>query len=99
MVVPKKLMDMARPAEREEWQAIVRIPALVGKYHRRIEALDEDAVRVEQAIGAKIDLMAKHATIRESHATAIMSAAVLGFTLITVIFTPLSFFEPVCSTD
>jgi hypothetical protein len=92
MVVTKETMDKAVQAEKEEWQAIMRIPAQFGKYRRRINDLDEDSARVEQAISLKLDLMAKHSTIRESHATSIMSAAVFGFTLVTIVFTPLSFF-------
>ena len=41
--------------------------------------------------------MAKHASLRESHATAMMSAAIFGFTLITIVFTPLSFFASLFS--
>lgn len=33
----------------------------------------------------------KDASLRESHSSAIMGAAVLGFTIITIIFTPLAF--------
>ncbi|OAL56467.1 hypothetical protein IQ07DRAFT_8502 [Pyrenochaeta sp. DS3sAY3a] len=76
----------------KDWDEIERIPARFSKYHRRINELNEDSARVEQAISAKLELMAKHATIRESHATAVMSAAVFGFSLVTIIFTPLSFF-------
>jgi hypothetical protein len=36
--------------------------------------------------------MVKHASLRESHATSMMSAAIFGFTLITIIFTSLSLF-------
>lgn len=92
MTVPKEVLETAGSVELEEWRIIVKIPAKISKYHRRLEALDEEAARVEQAIGVKLDLMTKHASIRESHRTAIMSAAVFGFTLITIVFTPLSFF-------
>ncbi|KPI36270.1 Ankyrin-2 [Cyphellophora attinorum] len=92
MTVPVEILAKASDAERNEWRIIVKIPATFSKYYRRLEALDEDAARVEQAIAVKLDLMAKHATIRESHTSAIMSAAVFGFTLITIVFTPLSFF-------
>jgi hypothetical protein len=53
--------------------------------------LDADAERVARAIDRKLDLKATHASLKEAHTTAIMSAAVFRFTLITIIFTPLSF--------
>ncbi|KAI0534254.1 hypothetical protein GGR58DRAFT_67127 [Xylaria digitata] len=53
------------------------------KYRRRVAKLEEDAGGVKRNIATKLDLKQKHA--------AIMSASVFGFTVITVIFTPLSF--------
>jgi Mg2+ and Co2+ transporter CorA len=62
-----------------------------AKFKRQIAKLNEDAERVERAIDRKLDLKTKHASLNEAHATAIMSAAVFGFTIITIIFMPLSF--------
>ncbi|EUC42768.1 hypothetical protein COCMIDRAFT_28680 [Bipolaris oryzae ATCC 44560] len=78
-------------AEENEWQIILRAQFQFDRFRRRIAQLDEDAARVEKSIMAKLDLKQKHASLQESHATGVMSAAVLGFTLITIIFTPLSF--------
>lgn len=75
----------------DEWQAIMRAQSQFDRYRRRITQLDEDVQRMENSIMIKLDLKQKHASLRESHATAVMSAAVLGFTVITIIFTPLSF--------
>ncbi|KAJ5038534.1 hypothetical protein J3E72DRAFT_377840 [Bipolaris maydis] len=77
--------------EEEEWQLILRAQTQFDRFRRRIAQLDEDAARMEKSIMAKLDLKQKHASLQESHATAVMSAAVLGFTVITIIFTPLSF--------
>lgn len=92
LVIPEEDRQLHFLDHQNDCDEIERIPARFSKYHRRIKDLDEDSARVEQAINAKLELMAKHATIRESHATAVMSAAVFGFTLVTIIFTPLSFF-------
>lgn len=75
----------------DEWQAIMRAQSQFDRYRRRIGQLDEDVQRMENSIMIKLDLKQKHASLQESHATAVMSAAVLGFTVITIIFTPLSF--------
>ncbi|KAI0486554.1 hypothetical protein F4859DRAFT_528269 [Xylaria cf. heliscus] len=65
--------------------------AKFSKYNRRITKLQEDAERVERNILIKLDLKQKHATMREAHSAAMLSATVFGFTIITVVFAPLSF--------
>ncbi|GAW26501.1 putative ankyrin repeat-containing domain [Rosellinia necatrix] len=72
---------------REHW----RVQSKFNKYRRRISKLEQDAERVERNISTQLDLKQKHATMKEAHSTAIMSAAVFGFTIITIIFAPLSF--------
>jgi hypothetical protein len=73
------------------WNKIQRPQSQFAKFKRRIAKLDADAERVERAIDRKLDLKTKHASLNEAHTMAIMSAAVFGFTIITIIFTPLSF--------
>jgi hypothetical protein len=77
--------------DRRTWIKIQRPQIQFAKFNRRIAKLDADAERVERAIDRKLDLKTKHASLREAHTMAIMSAAVFGFTIITIIFTPLSF--------
>ena len=62
-----------------------------AKYKRQIVKLDADAGRVEGFITLQLDLKSKHASLQEAHVTTLMSAAVIGFTIVTIIFTPLSF--------
>ena len=62
-----------------------RTRAKFSKYNRRITKIEEDAERVEHNISTKLELKQKHATIKEAHST------IFGFTIITVIFAPLSF--------
>lgn len=73
------------------WREIERPQAQFEQYKRRIDQLDESAARVEASIATVLDLKAKHASMKEAHSTSVMSAAVFGFTLVTIIFTPLSF--------
>ena len=89
----------------DSWRYIARPQTQFQKYKRRIAQLEEDADRVEKSIATLLDLRSKHASMQEAHSsvlqalesskeahkTAIMSAAVFGFTIITIIFTPLSF--------
>ncbi|KAE9365876.1 hypothetical protein N431DRAFT_487767 [Stipitochalara longipes BDJ] len=89
---PKDLDERTTPRNHQEiWSKIRRPQIQFPKFKRRIAKLDDDAERVERAIDRKLDLKAKHASINEAHSTAIMSAAVFGFTIVTIIFTPLSF--------
>jgi tetrahydromethanopterin S-methyltransferase subunit B len=75
----------------EIWSKIQRPQIQLAKFKRRISKLDADAERVTRAIDRQLDLKTTHASIKEAHSTAIMSAAVFGFTIVTIIFTPLSF--------
>ena len=79
-------------AERQAmWRRIVRPQRQFSKFNRRVTQLDANAERIEKSIAARLDLEQKHTSIKEAHNTAIMSAAVFGFTVVTIIFTPLSF--------
>ncbi|CAG8982472.1 hypothetical protein HYALB_00009966 [Hymenoscyphus albidus] len=62
-----------------------------ANYERQIAKLDADAERLEDIIRFLLDLKSKHAGLKEAHLTTLMSAAVIGFTIITIIFTPLAF--------
>lgn len=91
MVVPREDWGKFQADERNEWKTIIKAQSLFEKYRRRLSQLNEDAERVERSIIIKLDLKQKHTSLQESHSTAVMSAAVLGFTIVTIIFTPLSF--------
>ncbi len=63
----------------------------IPRFKRRIEKIDDDAQRVERWIQVQLDLKKTHASLRESHNSTVLSTAVIGFTIVTVVFTPLSF--------
>lgn len=60
-------------------------------YKRQIAILEADAERVANSIHVQLDLKSKHASLKEAHLATLMSSAVIGFTIITIIFTPLAF--------
>ncbi|KAL8916040.1 MAG: hypothetical protein Q9172_006495 [Xanthocarpia lactea] len=62
-----------------------------ARYRRQIANMDKDAERVERHINLLLCLKSKHASLQEAHLTTLMSAAVIGFTIVTIIFTPLAF--------
>jgi Mg2+ and Co2+ transporter CorA len=78
---------------RTEFQKTIERPNTeLPKLQERIKRLDDDAERVERWILVQLDIKAKHAALRESHNSTVLSTAVIGFTVITIIFTPLAFF-------
>jgi len=91
MFIPRTNWAAFGPREAWEWSVILKTQTQLSKFRRRIEQLDEDAERVRETILTKLDWKQKHAGLKEAHAAAIISAAVLGFTIVTIIFVPLSF--------
>ena len=72
-------------------EILKRPQAQFAKFKRQIAKLDADAERVEGLITLQLDLKSKHASLQEAHQTTLMSAAIIGFTIVTIIFTPLAF--------
>lgn len=91
VIPPEEWRKYSKQGIAEEWEFIHSAESKFKEYYRRIAQLDEDAQRVERSVTAMLDLKSKHATIREAHTSAIMGAAVVGFTIVTIIFTPLSY--------
>lgn len=80
------------PREKDDhWKIIQRPQQQFPKFRRRLKKLDDDAERVQRSIELKLDLKQKHASLQVARTGSVMSASVFGFTIITVIFTPLSF--------
>ena len=91
MRIPSHISRAFTRKQAETWRAVLSPQTQFREYERQISQLGEDAERIEKSINTQLDLKAKDATLRETHATAEMSAAVFGFTIITIIFSPLSF--------
>ncbi|KAI1113525.1 ankyrin repeat-containing domain protein [Nemania sp. NC0429] len=75
----------------EIWREIAKPQSQFSKYRKRFQKLDEDTQRVEKHILVQLDLKQKHAAINRAHTTTVMSAAIVGFTVVTIIFAPLTF--------
>ncbi|KXT15455.1 hypothetical protein AC579_10622 [Pseudocercospora musae] len=58
------------------WRRIVRPQDQFQAWSRRISRLDEDATQIEASIKDVVELRARHISLKESHATALMYAAV-----------------------
>lgn len=89
--IPQEDWKKCSQKETQEWETIMSPETIFKAYYRRIAQLDEDAQRVERSVTLMLDLKSKHATMSEAHTSAIMSAAVVGFTIVTIIFAPMSY--------
>jgi hypothetical protein len=55
-----------------------------------IQRIDDDAERVERLMLVELDLKSKHAGLTEAHRSTILSRTVIGLTVTTIIYAPLS---------
>lgn len=91
-VVREKYMKIKDIPRFTEAMDILKKPQTrFAEYKRRIAVLDENAERVQSSIALLLDLKSKENSLREIQTTTSMSAAVIGFSLVTIVFTPLSF--------
>ncbi|KAI1740152.1 hypothetical protein F4680DRAFT_419819 [Xylaria scruposa] len=81
-----------------QWEKVKRSRNDITRYLKRVSKIDNDAERIEKGIQDQLNLKRTHASIRDAEASLlaaraglIISAAVIGFTVITVIFAPLAF--------
>lgn len=80
----------------KEWDRVLlsittRPQAQLPKFLRRIEKIDKDAERVQNSIITQLGLKTDHASLKESRNSTYLSTSVIGFTIVTLVFTPLSF--------
>ena len=84
--------DVNDPATRNKnWQTIVEAKQKLNFYRERVKKIDRDAERIEKNIQDQLNLKRTYSSIRDTHNSIILSTAVIGFTIVTVIFTPLAF--------
>ncbi|RWA06394.1 hypothetical protein EKO27_g8703 [Xylaria grammica] len=82
----------------EQWETVKRSRGTIEKYQKRVRKIDGDAERVEKRIQDQLNLKRTHASIEDARASLtlgthglILSTAVIGFTVVTIIFAPLAF--------
>jgi hypothetical protein len=80
----------SRP-RKELFEAIGKSQHVFTRLKQHLQRVDDDAAQEERSIKLRLNLKQKHASLRQARKATLMSASVIGFTLITAIFTPLSF--------
>jgi len=73
------------------WAEVAGAQETLQKYMKRVRKIDGDAERVEKAIQDLLNLKRTHASIQDAHSSLILSTAVIGFTVVTIVFAPLAF--------
>lgn len=63
----------------------------IDLFQKRVAKIDRDAERIENLIQNQLNVKRTYASIRDARTGLILSAAVIGFTVITIIFAPLAF--------
>jgi hypothetical protein len=93
--VLKQFLEDCLPANEERpppnWVQIKASQGTIQQYMRRVDKIDGDTDRIEKSIQDMLNLKRTHASIRDAHSSLILSTAVIGFTVITIVFTPLAF--------
>jgi hypothetical protein len=56
-----------------------------------VRKIDGDAERIEKANQELLNLKHTHSSIKDAHSSLILSTAVIGFTVVTIVFAPLAF--------
>ena len=74
-----------------KWQRVNKAHQRLDDYLQRLEKIDRDAERAEKDIQDRLNLVRAHASIQTSRNSLALGTAVIGFTVITVIFAPLGF--------
>ena len=92
--------------EAKDWATVYIATQLISDYHKRTHKIDEDAQRIDQVIQNKLNLKRTAASIEDAHQSVaearqskLLSIIILGFAIITIIFTPISFLAALLALD
>ncbi|KAI0430614.1 hypothetical protein F5Y09DRAFT_226174 [Xylaria sp. FL1042] len=87
-----------RKAAIKKWGKVKHSRSTIEKYQKRAWKIDADAERVEKRIQDQLNLKRTYASIDDARASIrlgiaglVLSTAVIGFTVVTIIFAPLAF--------
>lgn len=89
------ILDEARERqtywEETNWEELKLSEKSIDRFKKRVAKIDRDAERIENLIQNQLNMKRTYASIRDARTGLILSAAVIGFTVITIIFAPLAF--------
>ena len=103
--VEKPKVESEPVPELPDWDTIqAQLTIAIAKkrleeYQARIKKINHDAERMEKSIQDKLELKRTNASIKDAHNSLLISMAVVGFTVVTVIFAPLAFLTALFALD
>lgn len=71
----------------------------VQVYRDRVTKIDKDTERIDKAVGDLLNLKRTDASMRDARTSLLLGIAVIGFTVITIIFAPLAFMTALFALD
>ena len=77
--------------EDELWHKVENAKKQLDTHRNRVKKIDRDAERIEKIIQDQLNLKRTFATIRDTRTSLLLGTAVIGFTIVTIIFTPIAF--------
>lgn len=83
----------------EKWPTVQAAVQNIEAYTKRVRKIDRDAERMERKIQDQLNLKRNYASIRDARTSLLLGTSVMGFTIITIIFTPLSFITGLLGLD
>lgn len=88
----KIIAEAEAKVEAEAWEAVGKeIRGLFKSYAKQISKLKIDAQHIERTVKDMLELKRAYSSIRDAHYSLYVSTAVIIFTIVTVVFAPLSF--------
>jgi len=72
-------------------ETIKNISLQLQRIKDRIDRIDQNAERVQNLIPQYLELKRSYTSMKESHYTTLLGGAVFGLSVVTIIFTPMSF--------
>ncbi|KAI0178560.1 hypothetical protein GGR52DRAFT_532594 [Hypoxylon sp. FL1284] len=81
------------------WTWVEAAQAALEKYRQRVEKIGDDTERIEKTINDMLNLKRTYASVKDTHSSVLLSTAVIGFTVITIIFAPLAFLTALLALD
>lgn len=88
---PSKPMPKVLSVREKERRALQEASNTIISYRKRTEKIHRDAERIEQVVQNKLAVKRTAASLQEARDSKRLSLLVIGFTVMTIIFTPLSF--------
>jgi Mg2+ and Co2+ transporter CorA len=76
---------------REKDTIVMQARERLDQYEERVKKIDGDAERIQATIDAMLNLKRTHASINDAKNSIMIGYAALGFAIVTIIFTPLTF--------